>query len=104
MSTATASKAASAIAPDPDRDPSAYLLYHGWKPQGEPRHRYTLWLDPTKPAKPIEEWKESYRRKNPKTNKEEIVQQMVITPQATPMSRDQALDCQIARDYAKEEK
>ncbi len=90
-------------APNPDLDPSGYLIAKGWKPLGLPPYtRDTCFLDPTKPENDIEEVREITRRKV--KDKEEIVRGVFVTQRAFPMMRERAILVQMERDAAKESK
>jgi hypothetical protein len=104
-------------------DPIAYLQFHGWASSTHPMREDCRWYDPKAPTKEtiIEEpvWQmtpdRTQRAKHPETGqdmplmelvidkktnqqvKRQIVQKVVIPP-AWPMSREQAVRIQMARD------
>jgi len=99
--TAPTAPAQKSKAPDPDTNPIGYLMHYGWVPQGNPKSRTTLWMDPTKPTKDERRMVERMRIVDKKTKKEEITMQEEYTPAGWPLSRDQALDVQMERDEIK---
>ncbi len=86
-------------AADPYEQPVQYLLSRGWRPDGEARRPQTRWLDPTKPVEATEHRVKIGQKKLP-GGKVEDVFQLVHTPAAWPMSRDEALAEQLRRDEA----
>jgi hypothetical protein len=93
-------KGQSAGPPDDKRDAPGYLLFHGWKPDGDPYEEYTLWLDPTSPA--AEEKKMvTYAKKKMPNGTEVELKRLHVTMPALPVLRKEAVATQRARDRAK---
>lgn len=95
--------------PDPYDDGAGFLLAHGWKPLGNPRHQNTIWRDPTKPLRasattePImvvgeKGVKEQLMCRTGKGKKVAPGERVVIIPPVRPMSLQEALQEQLERN------
>lgn len=92
-----------AAVPQYPKDAPKYLIERGWRPEGDPYHPHTLWMDPTKPSETREERVKIGTRKLP-NNRVEDVYQVHVTPAAFGVRQAEAVAEQMRRERQAAEK